>query len=333
MTGASKRRKLSGEFALIERYFAPLAKDAKGAVGLKDDAATLSIPKGQELVVTADTLIEGVHFFKSDSADLVARKALRVNLSDLAAKGARPAGYLLAISLSPWVDEKWVARFAKGLAADQRIFAIPLLGGDTTAAPDRLSLTITALGYVPSGKILRRGSARIGDDVFVTGTIGDGGAGLAALKGGSKNLPEKAKAYLISRYRLPEPRLFFGQKLIGIAHASLDISDGLIADLGHIADASAVRISIDAGKIPLSAGLREIWGGSTKAILRAASSGDDYEIAFTAPASARAKIRALAKSSGLKATPIGRVERGQGVVVHDANGRILPFSSGGYRHF
>jgi len=241
-----------GEFALIAKLFAPLAKSA-GAFGLLDDVATLLVPQGRELVAKVDAIVEGVHFFRDDPAALVAKKALRVNLSDLAAKGASPIGYLLSLSVAPWCDDDWLTRFAAGLAEDQAKFAISLLGGDTTGTPGALTVSITALGAIEAGRTIRRAGAKAGDLVFVSGTIGDAGAGLALLKREAGPLSPSERETLIGRYRVHEPRLALGQRLIGMASASLDVSDGLIADLGHIAEVSRVRVSIDAPRIPLSA--------------------------------------------------------------------------------
>ncbi len=320
-----------GEFALIARYFAPLAEKAEGAANLTDDVATLRVPPGQELVVTTDALVAGVHFFEDDLPDLIARKALRVNLSDLAAKGATPVGYLLALSLPRDWREDWVAVFARGLAQDQDIFSVSLLGGDTTSTPGPLTLAITALGTVPEGRAVRRSGAKPGDAVFVTGTIGDAGGGLAIRQGEGAALAPSHRDGLGARYLLPEPRVAFGPSLLGFAHASLDVSDGLVADLGHIADASGVRIAIDAASIPLSAALRALWG--SEATLRAVTSGDDYEIALTAPAAHEPALAAAAKVAGVALTRIGRVEKGEGVVFLDVQGEDIPLTHAGFVHF
>src|ERR1051325_6240577 len=210
-----------GEFALIAQLFAPLAI-APGAFGLTDDAALVTPPPGCDLVVTADALVEGVHFLTDDPPDSIAKKALRVNLSDLAAKGAAPMGYLLVLSLPSRVDMTWLRPFAAGLAEDQQSFGPSLLGGDTTSTPGPLTIAITAFGQVPTGSMIRRAGAKAGDLVFVSGTIGDGGAGLACLKGECASLGSDEREYLIRRYRLPEPRLKLGQALRGVASAALD---------------------------------------------------------------------------------------------------------------
>lgn len=310
------------EFQLIAQLFAPLAA-APGAFGLKDDAAIIPARAGADLVVTTDALVEGVHFFADDPPDLIAKKALRVNLSDLAAKGAVPHGYLLALSLPASVDMPWLQSFARGLDEDQAAFALSLLGGDTTSTPGPLTIAITAFGHVPAGTMIRRAGARAGDLVFVSGTIGDGGGGLAVLKGEEASPAHRDD--LISRYRVPMPRLVLGQTLRGIATASLDVSDGLLADLGHIAEASGVRIVVEAERIPRSVSLTALWGNGLDAIVRAATSGDDYEIAFTAASPPQ--------DTPVPITCIGRVEQGSGVVLLDPQGRDVPVPSPGYRHF
>ena len=318
---------------MIAKLFAPLAASNPGALGLSDDAATVQVPSDQELVVTKDMLVEGVHFLRDDPPDLLAKKALRVNLSDLAAKGATPRNYLLGLSLAPWIGDEWLARFAAGLAEDQKRFGVALSGGDTTASPGPLTISITALGTVPLGRMIRRKGARPRDVVFVTGTIGDAGAGLAVLKGEGVGLSDFNRSALISRYQLPEPRVALGRQLLGIASSALDVSDGLLADLGHIAKVSEARIAIDAAKIPVSDATQALCGQSQETIVRAATSGDDYEIAFTAPASARSRIEELSKSSGVAITEIGRVEAGTGAHLLDGKGKPIPVSRAGFTHF
>jgi thiamine-monophosphate kinase len=318
---------------MIAKLLSPLAANDPGAFGLTDDAATLKVPADQELVITKDMLVEGVHFLRDDPPDLLAKKALRVNLSDLAAKGATPKSYFLGLSLAPWIGDDWLTRFAAGLADDQKRFAISLSGGDTTATPGLLMLSVTALGTVPVGRMIRRKGARPRDAVFVTGSVGDAGAGLAVLKGEGVGLPDLSRAALISRYQLPEPRVALGPLLLGIASAALDVSDGLLADLGHIAKLSEVRIALDAAKIPVSAATRALWGQGSNAVVRAATSGDDYEIAFTAPASMRSRLEELSRTSGVAITEIGRVEAGSGVHLLDDKGKSIAVPRAGYTHF
>jgi thiamine-monophosphate kinase len=321
MTNSSSDR--PSEFDLIAKFFAPLSKSAPGAFGLRDDAAVIAPPAGHELVVTTDALIEGVHFLRSDPPDTIARKALRVNLSDLAAKGAAPIGYLLAISLPKHVGMPWLESFAHGLGEDQKEFAVSLFGGDTTSTPGPLTLAITAFGSVPLGAMIKRSGANPGDLVFVSGTIGDAGAGLHS--------PQSD--YLVSRYRMPTPRLALGCALRGIASASLDVSDGLLADLGHIADVSGVRLSVEAARIPRSPELRGISGEGQDAIVKAATAGDDYEIAFTTPPDMRTTVENAARGSNTAVTEIGRVEQGRGVHLLDPGGNEIPVARPGFVHF
>ncbi len=332
MSPASERPRRLGEFELIAKLFAPLSKDFAGAFGLTDDAAVLSVPDGQEIVLKTDSLIERVHFLRNDPPFDVSRKALRRALSDLAAKGADPRIYLLALALPEWPDLAWLESFAAGLAADQKEFGIALAGGETNATPGALTVTITAVGEVPSGTMIRRAGAQVGDGVFVTGTIGDAAGGLCAARGDASQLDEPDRARLLGRYRLPEPRLAFGRLLRGVATASLDVSDGLLADLGHIADVSGVRVEIEAERIPLSVGLRKLWRGR-ELVERAASGGDDYEIAFTAPASATAAVEACAARAATPATRIGSVVAGWGVALLDREGGEMAIAKKGYVHF
>jgi thiamine-monophosphate kinase len=318
------------EFALIAQIFAPLA-EAPGAFGLTDDVALLPARAGHDLVVTTDALVESVHFLADDPPDSIAKKALRANLSDLAAKGAEPAGYLLALALPARIDMTWIEAFARGLGEDQKMFAVPLLGGDTTATPGPLTLAITAMGYVPAGAMIRRGGAKAGDGVYVSGTIGDAGGGLALLKGEGVNVGGSDAGVLIERYRLPSPRLALGRALRGVASAALDVSDGLIADLSHIAEVSKVRIVVEAGRIPRSSAVRALWGDSPEAIVRAATAGDDYELAFTAPS--EEKVVESAKLAGVGVTCIGRVEEGSGIALLDSKGGEIEVARAGFTHF
>jgi thiamine-monophosphate kinase len=329
MTSSGSER--LGEFELIAEVFAPLAV-APGAFALTDDAAIATPPAGRDLVVTTDALVESVHFFTSDPPDLIARKALRVNLSDLAAKGATPSGYLLALSIPKQIEMPRLRAFAVGLAEDQREFGISLLGGDTTWTPGPLTVAITAFGHVPQGAMLRRSGARPGDLVFVSGMIGDAGGGLACLKG-EGTLPEEQRDYLVRRFQLPEPRMVLGQALVGVASASLDVSDGLIADLGHIAQTSNVRVEVEAARVPLSTALLSLRPDAENRIVRATTAGDDYEIAFTAPPERRSEIIAAAARAAVPLTEIGRVSEGEGVALLDPEGNEITITQSGYAHF
>mgnify|MGYP001544797571 FL=1 len=318
------------EFQIIAEIFAPLA--GEGALGLKDDAALIAARPGFDLVVTTDAIAEGTDFFAFDPAGMVARKALRVNLSDLAAKGAVPHGYLLNVALPQSVTPDWLKAFAAGLAQDQAEFGIALLGGDTSRTEGPLGISITAFGFVPQGRMTRRNGARPGDDIYVTGTIGDSGGGLAIFRRETHALTESQRDFLTGRYRLPAPPVAFAPSLPAFASASVDVSDGLIADLGHLARASGVKLVIDAAAIPRSDALRAFWGDAAAAILRAATAGDDYQIAFTASPSNRDAVMTAARGVSVMVTRIGQAEAGEGVTLQ-LDGRALAVPRPGYRHF
>jgi thiamine-monophosphate kinase len=320
------------EFGIIARYFAPLAKDA-GAFALKDDAAVVSPRPGFDLVVTTDQIADGTDFLPGDPAQTVAQKALRVNLSDLAAKGAQPEYYLLNLALPRAVTEEWLAHFAAGLSDGQRQFGVSLLGGDISATEGPLSICVTAFGFVAQGRMVKRSGAQDGDAVYVTGTIGDSAGGLAILRHEPHELSQAQRDYLTSRYRQPEPPVVFGTRFLkDLAGAAIDVSDGLIADLGHIASASRVKIDLDAEAIPRSEALRALWGEGEGAILRAATAGDDYQIAFTARPAAHADILAAAAKAAIPVSRVGAVGAGEGLVLRH-EGRVLAVPKPGYRHF
>jgi thiamine-monophosphate kinase len=320
-----------GEFGRIRRFFAPLA--GPGGLDLRDDAALLDCAPGRQLVVTVDAIVAGVHYLPDDPPDLVARKLLRVNLSDLAAMGARPRHYLLTTALPAALDDDWVARFAEGLAEDQRHYGIDLIGGDSVATPGPAVLSLTAIGEVAAGMEIRRSGARPGDCVWVSGTIGDAFLGLAVLRGGYSELAAEERAVLISRFQLPEPRVELGPRLAGIAHAMLDVSDGLVADLGHICEASEVGASVALADLPLSPAARQIAAGAPDLPLRLATAGDDYELLFTAPPEASETILRLSAELRLPLTAIGEIEAGAAVRLVDAEGKLVPVAAAGYRHF
>jgi thiamine-monophosphate kinase len=329
---------LPGEFEIISRYFAPLASGASGAFGLLDDAAVIAPSPYHELVVKTDAIVEGVHFLAGDPPGLIARKALRVNLSDLAAKGAIPRAYLMDVFLPERVTENWLAGFTRGLARDQEEYGIHLIGGDTNSTPGPLTVAITALGEVRVGRMLRRGGATVDDWIYVTGTVGDAALGLAILRGA---LPEPAAAdmaFLTDRYRLPRPRVSLGPHLIGLASATIDVSDGLAADLGHICDLSRVAAVVEATRLPLSAAARVLVGANPELMTTMLTGGDDYEIIFTAPQAAVEPLAELARVHDLPITPIGRIvapfAKSEGrVSVAGLDGRPMRFDSLGWAHF
>ncbi len=333
---SGKRPPMSGEDRLIERFFRPLASDP-AALGLMDDAALLTPPAGADLVLTADALVAGVHFFPDDPADAIAKKALRVNLSDLAAKGAEPMGALLSLSLPENTGEGWLEAFARGLGEDCALYRCPLLGGDTTRTPGLLTLSITALGRVPSGKMVRRKGARAGDAVVVSGTIGDAALALLIRRGAKHSafarLDGKAKAHLLERYLLPQPRLALAQALREHASAAIDVSDGLAGDLMKLARASGCGARIEAKRVPFSAAARTVIAAEPSLVESALTGGDDYEIAATVPADRLASLQAAAKDAGVELAVIGRTEAGEGFEVIAADGRPLALARPSFSHF
>lgn len=321
------------EFELIRRLFAPLATDP-GALGLADDAALLDCPPGRRLVLTTDAIVAGVHFLAQDPPKLIAQKLMRTNLSDLAAMGAAPIGVLLACCFPRDAGVEWIEEFASGLAADCRSFGLSVLGGDTVATPGPATFALTAVGSVATGCELRRSTARVGDRVWVSGTIGDGAFGLIAARGEAAALDADHALFLAGRYRLPEPRLVLGERLAGIASAAMDISDGLLGDLAHIAETSRVGAVVEADRVPLSDATRAAIGlGLGEGIATALTGGDDYELLFTAPPAADARLAALSADLGLRLTPIGTIIAGSGARVDGPDGKPLSFPIQGYRHF
>ncbi len=319
------RRRL-GEFELIARYFAPLARDFKGAGGLKSDNAFLSADPRHDLVVKTDTIVAGVHYLADEKPEFVAAKALRVCLSDLAAGGATPFTYQLSLSLARDWTERWVAAFARGLAADQRRYGILLCGGDTVVSPGPITVTITAFGRVPRGRGLTRAGAREGDRLWVSGTIGDGALGLLAARGRIDS------AILEERFRRPQPRTTLGPRLIGIASAAADISDGLLADAGHIGEASRLRVVVERERVPLSVQARRALAAEPALWANVLGGGDDYELVMAVPSRKRKALLAAAQAAGVPVTEIGRLERGRGVQLMIA-GRAARAPRQGYVHF
>jgi thiamine-monophosphate kinase len=314
---------LPAEFSLIARHFRPLA--GPGALGLLDDAAILTPPPGRELVLSADAMVAGVHFLPDDPPDLVARKLLRVNLSDLAAKGAVPLGYLLTVSVPRQTPDAWFAGFAAGLARDQAAFGLTLLGGDTTSTPGPVSLSLTILGHVAPGQAVRRAGARPGDGIWVTGTIGDGALGLAVARGRLSD----PSGHLLDRYRLPCPRL--GLTVGGIASAGMDVSDGLVQDLGHLCRAGGVAAIIEAKRVPLSDPAR---AAGPDWLITCLTGGDDYELLLAVPPAREPQLAEAAARSGVGVARIGAFRPGPpNVAVIDRDGSPLNLPTGGWSHF
>lgn len=310
------------EFQRIARHFAPLA--GEGALGLTDDAAVLASIPGK-LVLSADAMVEGVHFPAGEAPDLIARKLLRTNLSDLAAMGALPLGYLLTIAVPRTTPEAWFESFAKGLATDQAAFGLKLLGGDSTSTPGPVTVSLTILGTAHA--VLRRAGARAGDDIWVSGTIGDAALGLLALRGEVAD----DQGFLVDRYRLPQPRLELGRRLVGIAHAGMDVSDGLVQDLGHLCRAAGLGAVVEAALVPASPVARDAGPAH---LLRRLTGGDDYELLFAAPPSGASAVAAAASAAG---TPVMRIGHFRDTPAHvtvlDDAGDEIVVARGGWSHF
>jgi thiamine-monophosphate kinase len=330
----------SGEDSLIARYFKPLATDP-GAFGLTDDAAVLKA-LGEDIVVTTDAIVEGVHFLPDDPPDTIAKKALRVNLSDLAAKGATPAGFVLTLALrkvdETKVDEAWLAAFARGLGEDTSAFNCPLLGGDTVSTPGPLMVSITAFGRVASGQMIHRSGAKPGDHVVVTGTIGDAALGLDILRKGRVAMALANDAVLrdmlVSRYRVPEPRNALASAIRAHAHAAMDVSDGLAGDLAKLCAASAVSAAIELAAIPLSKAASAALTVGAVGMAEIVSGGDDYEILCTVAPDVLKPFVQAANASGIAVNRIGTIVAGKAAPKFlDAKGAELALTRTSFSHF
>jgi thiamine-monophosphate kinase len=330
-----RKEPASAEDSLIARYFRPLATDP-GAFNLGDDAAVLKA-LGEDIVVTTDAIVEDVHFLAGDPPDTIARKALRVNLSDLAAKGATPAGFVLTLALRE-ADDAWLTLFARGLGSDAGLFGCPLLGGDTVSTPGPLMISITAFGRVPAGKLVHRSGAKPGDRVVVTGTIGDAALGLDILKGGAVRAAAATDAgateMLIGRYRVPQPRNALAQAVRDHASAAMDVSDGLAGDLAKLCAASGVSAAIDAPSIPLSAAAARLLSSGAIGIETLVSGGDDYEILCTVAENRFEAFAGAAALAEVAVTSIGTVIAGASAPrFMDAQGHEIALKRLSYSHF
>ncbi|MCP4395071.1 MAG: thiamine-phosphate kinase [Alphaproteobacteria bacterium] len=328
------------EFEIISKLFAPLSASYPGALGLKDDAGILKISEGCYSINTVDTLVSGIHFLPETDAAYVASKLVRVNMSDLAAMGAKPKGVLISISLPVNFDERWVTRFAQGLAKEMAEFSIVLIGGDTVTTTGPLTLSLTAIGEVAVTKELRRSDARVGDTIYVSGTIGDSALGLKVEKRKIVGLDSEYAEYLSWRYNTPLPRVTLGQRLGDVANACVDISDGLCADIGHICTASRVGAIIDANAIPISPAASVVISQYPDLFSDVLSGGDDYELAFTVPQHKTSIVEYACKDMGLPVTAIGKIVHKEdladyeyGVKVVDVNGEDITPQNLGYKHF
>lgn len=313
------------EFDLIDRIRARVGMREDVLLGIGDDAAILRVPAGRQLVVTMDALNSGVHFPAETAPADIGWKALAVNLSDLAAMGATPAWCTLSLSL-PEPDAVWLEGFLDGFLALAAAHGIALVGGDTTRGP--LSISVAAHGLVEDGQALRRDGARVGDDIWVTGSLGDAAAALRQWRTSAPAAP-----LLRARLDRPTPRVQAGRALRGLAHAAIDVSDGLLADLAHVCRASGVGAEIDAAALPASAALVAAYPDAATRHILQASGGDDYELCFTAPTHRRADIVSAAAEADTTATRIGRVAAGSGVRLLDADGRVLRLPGNGFEHF
>jgi thiamine-monophosphate kinase len=332
-----KKAEGSAEDRLIARYFRPLASHP-GALGLADDAAILVPPPGCDVVLKADAIIGGVHFFPEDPADAVGRKALRVNLSDLAAKGAKPVGFLLSLALPDGTPDAWLAGFADGLRADAQFYGCPLLGGDTDRTPGPVMVSIAAFGTVPHGGMVRRSGAKPGDAVFASGTIGDAALGLKLRRepgsAARYRLEPRQRDHLLARYLLPEPRMELSEQVRLHASAAMDVSDGLAGDLAKLCDASGVSAEIEIEKVPLSDAARRVIAVDASASELAVTGGDDYEIVCTIAPEKLDAFRAAADASGVAVTEIGRIVVGRTAPrFRDRHGHLLEFAHPSFSHF
>ncbi|AXK70955.1 thiamine-phosphate kinase [Lysobacter sp. TY2-98] len=322
-----------GEFDLIERIRRRVVARGDVVLGIGDDAALLAVPADRQLVIAMDTLNAGVHFPHDTRAADIGWKALAVNLSDLAAMGAEPAWCTLSLSL-PEADDAWLDAFLDGFSELAAMHHVALVGGDTTRGP--LSICVTVHGFVEPGRALRRDGAQAGDDVWVSGTLGDAAASLALRGIGSVNAPRdvspEVAAALAVRLDRPAPRIALGRALAGLATACIDVSDGLLADAGHISHASGVALAIDIDALPASDTLRDVFEGEARRRLQAAG-GDDYELCFTAPADATERVKTLAREIGVGVARVGRVGVGAGVVASTSDGRAWSIARTGFDHF
>jgi thiamine-monophosphate kinase len=338
LMGGSKR---PDEFEIIRRFFAPLAANAPGAFGLTDDAAAIKLAPGRQLIVTTDTLVAGVHFPMDETPQSIAARLIGVNLSDLAAMGARPEAYTMALALPRDYGSGWIRAFAGELRRQQKAHRVTLIGGDTVATDGPLTVCLTTFGSVDKGRELRRNGARAGDLIYVSGTIGDATLGLRVLKDDIVGLDKRHAKVLIGRYRLPRPRVRLGLGLVGLATAAIDVSDGLIADLGHVARTSGCTAEIDVDRVPLSAAARAAVALDRSLHERVLTGGDDYELVFTVAKSRRKAVTALARRLRLPLTEIGRMRLAKGsskykarpVDARDRGGHLVPLKRTGYRHF
>ena len=330
--------RLQGEDSIIQEFLAPLAAGFPGAFGLKDDCAVIAPPAGHELVVKTDPVIAGLHFLPDTAPEDIGWRALAVNVSDLAGKGAMPVGYLMALAVPEAPERAWMERFTSGLGQAQRAFGCHLIGGDTDCRPGPLSISITVFGSVPIGKMVRRGTARAGDHLFVTGTLGDAALGLALLKhpalARQLGLEQNDTAAVVQRFLRPQPRLALAPLLLAHASAAMDLSDGLMKDCGRMCAASGVAAGLQAAALPLSVPLRKAIAKDGAWLKTAAATGDDYEILVAVP---DAKVAAFTKGAATLDFPLTRIGQmsaaGHGARMELPDGAEMTFERTGWDHF
>jgi thiamine-monophosphate kinase len=337
MVSSKQAAEGSAEDRLIARYFKPIAQH-HGAFGLDDDAAALAIPAGCDLVLTADAIVAGVHFLPDDPPDTVGKKSLRVNLSDLAAKGARPLGFLLTLALPKEIGDDWLAPFAHGLAADAQLFACPLLGGDTVRTPGPIAVSMSAFGVVARDRMVRRAGAAPDERVVVTGTIGDAALGLILRRSLAMaehwGLARREQNHLEARYLVPQPRSTIAEPIAAHASAAIDVSDGLVGDVAKLARASRVDIEIEVARVPLSDAARAALAKEPALIEAILTGGDDYEIVAAVPVERLETLRQQAAAADVAVTEIGRVMSGEGKArLIGSDGKPLVFAHPSFSHF
>ena len=322
------------EFGLIDRYFRPLATDAH-AFGLADDAAVLLQEPGSDVVLSSDMVCAGIHFFPDDPPSAIARKALRVNVSDIVAKGARPFAYTLSIALPEGTTGAWLAGFTGGLRGDQDQYGLTLLGGDTTRSAGGLAVSITAFGRVDAGGMVRRAGGSPGDGIYVSGTIGDSAIGLMVRQGEVEAADiGRGAGSLEARYLVPDPPAALVPALRDNASAALDVSDGLWADLGHMCSASGVTADVDAGRVPLSDAVQRLVARRPEMLMKALTGGDDYQVLAAIPPERSEGFENAAASAGVQVSRIGTLVAGQGAPTMTLHGEALsPVGALGHTHF
>jgi thiamine-monophosphate kinase len=326
----------SAEDKLIARHFAPIAVHP-GALGLSDDAAFIKPPAGCDLVLKTDAVIGSVHFFADDAPQTIASKALRVNLSDLAAKGAKPLGFLLSLALPSGIDDRWLSNFAEGLRSDAVLYGCPLFGGDTDRTPGPITVSIAMFGSVPEGTMVRRAGAKAGDRVFVSGSIGDAALGLAVRKdtnlGKVWKLSEQQRQHLLARYLLPQPRSALAEAVRTHASAAMDVSDGLAGDFAKLCRVSRVGATIEAERVPLSNAAKAVIAAEPTMLETALTGGDDYEIVCTVPPHKADGFKTAAAAAKVLVTDIGEVVAGEGARFVGSGGQPLKFEHAAFSHF